>query len=150
MKAKKYNYLSEDVIKIRQMVFMEEQGFQNEFDDVDKVATHIVMYNKNNDPIATCRVFEGEERDIYILVRLAVIKQYRGNHLGSKMVEEAEKLVISKGGKSLCLHAQCRVKDFYTKLGFVEYGQEDEDEGCPHIWMKKRFFVSTNPGLPSN
>ncbi len=143
MKTKKYNYLSEDVIRIRQMVFMEEQGFKNEFDDVDEVANHIVMYNQNNEPIATCRVFEGEERDTYILGRLAVIKQYRGNHIGSKMVEEAEKIVISKGGKSLSLHAQCRVKDFYTKSGFVEYGKEDEDEGCPHIWMKKQFFSQT-------
>jgi len=45
MITKKYNYLSEDVIRIRQTVFMEEQGFQNEFDEVDKTATHIVMYN---------------------------------------------------------------------------------------------------------
>ncbi len=140
MRAKKYNYLSEDAKRIRHMVFIEEQGFQNDFDDVDKAATHIVMYDQNNEPIATCRVFEGEETDVYILGRLAVIKQNRGNHVGSEMVEEAEKLVISKGGKSLCLHAQCRVKDFYKKSGFVEYGQEDEDEGCPHIWMKKQFF----------
>lgn len=140
MITKKYNYLSEDVIRIRQTVFMEEQGFQNEFDEVDKTATHIVMYNQHNESIATCRVFESEEKDTFILGRLAVIKQYRGNHIGSKLVEEAEKIIISKGGKSLCLHAQCRVKDFYAKLGFEEYGSEDEDEGCPHIWMKKQFL----------
>lgn len=140
MKTKKYNYLPEDAKRIRQMVFLEEQGFQNEFDDIDEAATHIVMYDQNNEPIATCRVFEGEEKGAYILGRLAVIKEYRGKHIGSEMVEEAEKTVISKGGKSLCLHAQCRVKEFYAKSGFVEYGQEDEDEGCPHIWMKKQFF----------
>ncbi len=140
MKMKKYNYLSDDVIRIRQMVFIEEQGFQNEFDNIDEIATHIVMYNQNNEPIATCRIFKDKEKDVYILGRLAVIKQYRDHHIGSKIVEEAEKIVISEGGKSLCLHAQCRVKNFYTKLGFVEYGQEDDDEGCPHIWMKKQFF----------
>lgn len=138
MKVTYFDFLSEDVKKIRQAVFMDEQGFQNEFDDTDEIATHIVMYDQDGAPIATCRVFAGEEKDSYILGRLAVIKQYRGKHLGAKMVDEAEKIVIAKSGKNLCLHAQCRVEDFYAKAGFVAYGQADEEEGCPHIWMKKQ------------
>ncbi len=35
------------------------------------------------------------------------------------------------------LHAQCRVKNFYEKSGYQAYGEIDEDEGCPHIWMRK-------------
>ena len=139
MQTKNYNYLSEDVRGIRQKVFMDEQGFQNEFDDIDSIATHIVMYNESNEPIATCRIFEGEEPGAYLLGRLAVLKEYRGCHIGSKMIEAAEKVITGKGGKSLSLHAQCRVRDFYMKSGFVEYGEEDEEEGCPHIWMKKQF-----------
>lgn len=73
MQTKNYNYLSKDVRGIRQKVFMDEQGFQNEFDDIDSIATHIVMYNESNEPIATCRIFEGEEPGAYLLDRKSVV-----------------------------------------------------------------------------
>lgn len=49
--------------------------------------------------------------------------------------------IREKGGKSISLHAQCRVRAFYEKLGFCGYGVEDEDEGCPHCWMKKQLSL---------
>lgn len=133
-----YDFLSDDAKIIRKKVFMDEQGFENEFDDTDKVASHIVMYNENKEPIATCRVFEGSEKNKFIFGRLAVIMPYRGMNIGTKMIREAEKLVLKKGGTSMSLHAQCRVKSFYEKLGYIEFGEIDDDEGCPHIWMNKQ------------
>ena len=43
MKIKVYDYLPQEAINIRTTVFSEEQGFKNEFDDIDKIATHIVL-----------------------------------------------------------------------------------------------------------
>ena len=42
----KISGLGEDAAKIRTEVFVEEQGFSNEFDDTDKVCTHIVFYDQ--------------------------------------------------------------------------------------------------------
>lgn len=42
-----------------------------------------------------------------------------------------------KRGAELVLHAQCRASGFYEKSGFEKLGDADDDEGCPHIWMKK-------------
>jgi len=75
----------------------------------------------------------------YTLGRLAVIEKYRGKNIGSVMLKEAERYVRENGGKDLILHAQCRVVDFYKKSGFIELGNVEDDEGCPHIWMKKSF-----------
>ena len=61
---------------------MEEQGFQNEFDDIDSTATHLVLFD-GDVPAAVCRFFPGEEPGVYIFGRLAVRKDYRGRHLGS-------------------------------------------------------------------
>ena len=47
------NYAKE----VRQKVFVDEQGFHNEFDDIDETATHIVMFDEDKIPIATCRIF---------------------------------------------------------------------------------------------
>ena len=136
MYVKTYDYLPEDAKKIRLEVFVEEQGFQNELDDTDNIATHLVLYD-NDAPIATCRVFEGKNNNEYILGRLAVIKDYRGNNIGKLLIKEAEKCVLEKQASSLILHAQCRVKNFYEKSGYCEFGEIEDDEGCPHIWMKK-------------
>lgn len=139
MRTEVYNPLPKSAFMIREKVFIKEQGFQNEIDEIDNIALHLVMYNDENKPIATCRIFEGEEKQTFILGRLAVLKEYRGKNIGSDIIREAENLVIEKGGKCLTLHSQCRAKDFYSKLGFVEYGEIGYDEGCPHIWMKKSF-----------
>lgn len=45
MKVNVYGFLSDDAKMIRKKGVMEEQDFENEFDDTDKVALHIVMYN---------------------------------------------------------------------------------------------------------
>ena len=136
MTFKVYHGLPQDAAEIRRAVFMNEQGFKDEFDDTDKTASHIVLYD-GEAPAATCRVFYDEKLCSYVLGRLAVTKEYRGRSLGSLAVCEAEKLVSSEGGKCIVLHAQCRVSEFYSKLGYTEFGEQDDDEGCAHIWMKK-------------
>ena len=135
MNYKYYDFLSPDVKMIREKVFIQEQGFENEFDETDKIAQHIVLYNEEM-PIATCRIFKGDDDREYILGRLAVIREYRGKGLGSAMLKEAENLVIQNGGNTLTLHAQCRVKEFYVNLGYSEFGDVDYDEDCPHIWIR--------------
>lgn len=137
MEIRIYENLAEDARTIRQKVFMEEQGFKNEIDDIDDIATHIVMYDDNR-PVATCRIFAGKDSGQYILGRLAVIKEYRGRNIGTQMLNEAEKVVLEKKVTSIALHAQCRVKEFYAHSGYIEYGEIGDDEGCPHIWMKKQ------------
>jgi predicted GNAT family N-acyltransferase len=123
--------------QIREQVFVKEQGFREEFDDIDKVATHLVMYAEDSQPIATCRIFQEKNENEYLLGRLAVCKEYRGKNIGSYLVREAEKYVRKKGGKTISLHAQCRVEKFYQKMGYVSFGEIDYDESCPHIWMNK-------------
>lgn len=137
MKFKIYNFLSDDAKIIRKQVFMEEQGFKNEFDDIDNISFHIVMYDETRS-VATCRVYEDIVKNEYILGRLSVVKEYRGMSLGAKMIGEAERIVKEKGGTSIRLHAQCRVTPFYGQQGYKEYGVIEDDEGCPHIWMKKQ------------
>ena len=62
--------------KIREKVFIEEQGFEVEFDNIDESATHILL-TIDGDPAATGRVFPKED-GVYILGRIAVLPQYRG------------------------------------------------------------------------
>ena len=137
MRVERYYGCPPEAMQVRQRVFVEEQGFRDEFDQIDGYATHFVLFDSENAPVATCRVFESPEKNIYILGRLAVIKHYRGQGWGSALVKQAEAHVCSMGGLELRLHAQCRVKDFYAGLGFSAFGDVEYEEDCPHIWMKK-------------
>lgn len=80
----------------------------------------------------------GNEKNAFILGRLAVLKEYRGKNIGAQMLQKVEKVVAQKGGTSISLHAQCRVQKFYEKCGYTVFGEVGEEEKCPHIWMSKQ------------
>ena len=136
MKVSRFHGCPPVAMEIRQKVFVEEQGFCDEFDQIDGIAEHFVLLDSEK-PVGTCRVFQGELPGVYILGRLAVLTAYRGSGLGRRIVEEAELYLKEVGAKELRLHAQCRVAAFYKKLGYEEFGDVELEENCPHIWMKK-------------
>ena len=112
--------------EIRHKVFVEEQGFQNEFDETDKFSKHLVLYDAEI-PIATCRFFPSSYRK-YIIGRIAVIKQYRGQNIGSRLLTLAENEIKKVGGTQIYLHAQDRARKFYEKKGYSCCGKIDLDE----------------------
>ena len=136
MKIKAFNKLSDDARVIRTQVFINEQGFENEFDSTDDIAIHFVMYN-NSKAIATCRAYQTEHDGTYAIGRVAVVKEYRGRHLGELIMKYAEDYIRSLGGKTITISAQVRAGLFYVRLGYKPQGEEYFDEHCPHICMTK-------------
>lgn len=126
--------LSEDEKMIRETVFIEEQKFKIEFDDIDNIATHIVMY-LDNKPVGCCRLYNQENG--YHIGRIAVLKPYRGKGYGEKILLQAESVAKEKGADCIKLSAQVRASGFYEKLGYNKYGEIYFDEYCEHIAMKK-------------
>ena len=135
MTTKTYTTLPQEAKDIRVEVFMKEQGFENEFDDIDDISFHIVVFNEEK-PIGTCRFFK--ENDHYTIGRVAVLKEYRNQHIGNVLLESAEKEIKKLNEDLIVVHAQVRVSSFYEKQGYIQFGQIDDDEGVPHMWMKKR------------
>lgn len=133
---KEFNTLNDDAKHIRVQVFMKEQGFVNEFDSIDNIAIHVVMYEQNI-PVATYRLFYDHDDQCYTIGRIAVIKEKRHCGYGSKLLNHACDLVRSKQGTSLHLSAQVSAVPFYQHNGFKSYGDQYLDEHCPHIHMKK-------------
>ena len=132
-----YDSLPEDAAFIRRSVFMEEQGFKDEFDDTDRISKHIVLYTDGDRPAAVCRYYPDGDGKCYIVGRIAVEKEFRGNHLGSRILSAAESEIRNIGGSKVRLHAQQQAKPFYEKQGYAAFGKPDFDEDCPHIWMEK-------------
>ena len=124
--------------KLRENVFIHEQGFQNEFDEIDESAHHVI-YWENNRAIGTCRFFPAEEADTYYIGRMAVAKDHRHRQLGTVILEAAEDAIKKLGGQKVMLSAQVRAQTFYLRNGYTGDPEEVHmDEGEPHRWLYKK------------
>lgn len=123
-----------DWILIRTEVFIKEQGFKNEFDEIDNSAVHLTVY-ADGEPAGCGRVFE--ENGYFVIGRIAVRKQFRNLGLGKVVMDGLEKIAMEKGAKKIRLTAQIRAKGFYKRLGYREFGEPCMDEHVEHIKMEK-------------
>ena len=73
MTIKEYRYLTDEAKKIRFEVFIKEQGFTQELDEIDQRAIHLVMFDQE-EAISTCRIYYNNVQDSYAVGRLAVLK----------------------------------------------------------------------------
>ena len=136
MKIKIYSKIPLEAKFVREEVFIKEQGFLSDDDDIDAVATHFVAFD-GDDPVGACRVYKDSDENTYVLGRLSTLRVCRGKGVGNLLVNRAEEYVKSIGGSKIILQAQYRIKDFYSKLGYKEFGDIEYEEGCALIWMKK-------------
>lgn len=131
-----YEALPPEAAAIRQAVFVEEQGFQEEFDDVDCHALHLLLF-ADSAPVGTLRAFVSQAGEAWHIGRVAVLPAARGLHIGKRMMTLAEAELRRRGAKRIELSAQCRVQPFYEQCGYTPVGQVYLDEFCPHIRMVK-------------
>lgn len=151
----------DDAARVRRAVFMDEQGYEDEFDAIDEDVRclHVTLYVAGE--LAGCaRVFpEQLERALapaspqspscdldaqatpeatYLLGRVAVLPSYRRQGLASKIVEASDAAAKEAGAKLIKLHAQEYVLGLYAAQGYEQIAPVDyEDEGQPHAWMAK-------------
>lgn len=136
METKIYNALPDEAKEIRLEVFVKEQGFEEEFDDIDKTAAHIVLFD-GSFPVGVCRVFTDPESGRVMIGRVAVRKAFRGRGLGADIIRAAENYAADTGASEIWIHSQEQAAGFYSALGYEDTGIHDFEEGCPHILMKK-------------
>lgn len=151
-----------DAFAVRQAVFVEEQGYENEYDAIDDApgCIHVTLLVDGR-PAACARTFSrvtelacseyahalpqspcdagATPESTYILGRVAVLKEFRRMGLASDVVKAAEDAAREAGAACMKLHAQEYVHNLYGKLGYEQISEVDyEDEGQPHLWMAKR------------
>ncbi|WP_080797068.1 GNAT family N-acetyltransferase [Arabiibacter massiliensis] len=132
----------EDAREVRTRVFMEEQGFANEFDEIDDdpAVIHVTAYD-GGALVGCARTFPdpdaADEPGRWVFGRLAVLPEARGRGFGAALLAEAERRAREAGATEMRLHAQCRVTAFYERVGYERYGDVELDEHVPHVWMRK-------------
>ena len=119
---------------IRTVVFIDEQNVPEEleWDEYDEACQHFLA-SIGNDVIATGRLLDSGK-----IGRMAVLKPYRNQGVGSKVLESI--LTVAKEMKmiSVFLFAQIDAINFYKRFGFEEEGAIFDDAGIPHKKMNKQ------------
>ena len=122
---------------IRTKVFCEEQKISKEieFDNLDHLCVHFLIFDDKK-AIATARVRQ-KEKNIFKIERVAVLIEFRKLKVGSVLIKNIIEQFINLNDKiSIILYSQVSVKDFYSSLNFISYGNEFFEDGIPHIAMK--------------
>lgn len=122
---------------IRQKVFVEEQGFEEEFDTLDETAVHFLI-TVNGKPAATARMMTGEQDGAFVVGRVAVLLEYRNRNLGSRIMQLTEQEALRRGGTKISLSAQRHACTFYESLGYIVSGPAFLEQSCEHIPMEKQ------------
>jgi thiamin-phosphate kinase len=101
---------------IREKVFIEEQKVtsQLEWDGMDEEAIHFLAF-KDEKAIGCARAFVIEY--CMQLGRIAVLKEYRGEGIGSALIEKAMTTAKLNQLSAIHISAQCHAIDFYKKFG---------------------------------
>lgn len=124
-----------DCITIREKVFIEEQQVPIgiEQDGKDNESGHILLWTEEI-PVGTLRYRQTEEG--IKLERIAVLKEYRGRHLGKLLIREGIRAVrMNELEAPIYIHAQQQAAQFYASLGFTESGEHTVEAGIPHTTM---------------
>jgi predicted GNAT family N-acyltransferase len=123
---------------IREKVFIEEQKVtsQLEWDGMDKEAIHFLAF-KDEKAIGCARAFVIEH--CMQLGRIAVLKEYRGEGIGSALIEKAMTTAKLNQLSAIYISAQCHAIDFYKKFGFEVTSDIYLDAEIPHRDMTLNF-----------
>ena len=117
---------------LRDRVFVQEQRVpvEIEWDNQDNEAVHFIAIDLEQQPVGTARVLASGQ-----LGRMAVLPNWRNRGIGSIILHHV--LAWAKPSYStLFLHAQVRAIPFYTRAGFVAYGNEFVEAGIVHQSMQ--------------
>lgn len=121
---------------VRETVFLEEQGFAQEYDEIDETALHLQVFDGER-VIGAGRIFP-EEGTVWHAGRIAVLPEYRGKQVGRLIMQALESRAKALGGTELMLSAQMQAAGFYDKCGYERKSEPYLEEACWHVLMTKK------------
>ncbi|MFC7321241.1 GNAT family N-acetyltransferase [Halobacillus campisalis] len=125
-----------DAFTVREIVFVDEQqvSIEDEHDEHDETATHIIGYVEN-EPLLAARLRFVEDYGKF--ERICVAKSHRGLSLGKQLIQYMEQVTKEAGFPKAKLNAQTHAEGFYQSLGYEAVSAEFMDAGIPHVTMIK-------------
>jgi predicted GNAT family N-acyltransferase len=124
-----------ELTSVRRAVFIEEQNVPEsiELDDRDPHCHHVLACDKAGAPIGTARIDANGK-----IGRMAVLRQHRGKGVGREMLRIIIDHGRANGITDFHLSSQISAVGFYQGMGFEAYGDEFQEAGIQHIYMRPK------------
>lgn len=121
-------------VPVRHAVFVDEQKVpaQMEVDELDPLSLHALAFDGAGRVLGTGRLLPDGH-----IGRMAVLRQARGNGVGSALLAALMQAARARGDREVALSAQTHAIAFYERFGFVAEGEEYDDAGIPHRLMRR-------------
>ena len=112
--------------KLREKVFVYEWRIpmENEFDQQDSIAFHVLVLDKNNQEVATGRITPQGE-----IGRIAVEPDYRGPEVYQTLINALLKIAQQHGLENVLVQCELEGVDYYQQQGFCPVGAVYMDSG---------------------
>ena len=129
-----WGYARPEASRIRELVFVREQGVpaEIEIDDADPVSDHALANVPGLGIVGTGRLLPDGH-----IGRLAVLSNWRGQGVGAALLDTLIELARLRGHKCVRLNAQTSAAGFYRKAGFEACGPEFMEVDIPHVAMQR-------------
>jgi predicted GNAT family N-acyltransferase len=117
---------------LRHQVFVVEQQVPDslEWDGLDAACRHALAEDPEGHAIGCGRLLPDGH-----LGRMAVLPAWRGQGVGTALLEALVTLASEIGHRRVALNAQTHAMPFYARCGFAPCGTEYEEAGIPHRAM---------------
>ena len=104
-------------VRIQGMARQHGITLRREFDDHDTPETKYIVLTDGDFPVATCRFYPLDEK-CAMIGRVVVLPEYRGQGLGRKLMQEAEKWLAELGYATAAVESRDVARVFYEKNGY--------------------------------
>ncbi len=133
------------LLKLRQQIFIiEQECIFPEIDGLDPLCLHIFALD-GDEVLAAARIVgpgidpdHAEQGDRPAIGRVVTSEVLRGQGIGRELMARAiETCEKDFAGKPIYLNAQLYLRGLYQSLGFVQFGDEYDEDGIAHISMER-------------
>lgn len=124
------------ILALRCAVFVVEQACPYlDVDGLDPVARHVWATDQDGRLVAYLRVLPpGAKFAEATIGRVAIAPAARGAGLGYELMRHG---LAAIGPQPAALSAQAHLTQFYAALGFAAIGPAYDDDGIPHVDMRR-------------
>lgn len=123
-------------VELREQILRKPMGLIFSPEELDEEKNHVQIVGLiNNEIIATTVLVP--ERPKMKMQRVVVKDNLRNSALGSKMMSFCESYLMDEGYETVYCHARDSAVNFYLKNGYSGEGDYFDEDGIPHLKMRK-------------
>ncbi|KRA44603.1 acetyltransferase [Pseudoxanthomonas sp. Root630] len=134
MEAADYAATLDDLRRVRDVVFIEEQGVPRDLeqDALDPLCHHVIARDPHGAPIGTARLTPDHR-----IGRMGVLSAWRGRGVGEALLLALLAEARQRQWPTVSLHAQVDAERFYARHGFLPEGERFVEAGIEHQGMRR-------------